>query len=184
MTRRKRKNVFKYVIFLVLIGLVALGGFLIWQNIPKEEPKDDTETINTTTQTIKNDEIKTEENKVENNKDKVEVYKNKVEQFDGGNPNENTTISGAITYAGVVDDSLMIRANIDQYLTGGECKLQIIKDGSVIYNETAEIADSAATATCKGFNVAASGLGSGKVSINILVTSGEKTGTIKGEATL
>lgn len=89
-----------------------------------------------------------------------------------------------ITYAGVSGGDLIVRVNIDQYLAGGTCKLKLLGSGGASYEETVDIADSAATATCKGFNVATTKIPSGKVSISILVTSGAKTGTIEGEVNL
>ena len=108
----------------------------------------------------------------------------KTEQFDGNDPNLNNGLTGVITYVGVSGGNLIIRVNIDQYLASGNCRLELLRDDNVIYGEVVEIIDSAATATCSGFNVATSGIGNGKTNINILLTSEGKTGIIKGEVNL
>lgn len=185
MTRRKRKNVLKYVIILVLVAFGILGGFLIWQAVSGGDTEnDDVTTIQPTEIEPENHKVENSENKVEISEDKVENYKSKVEKFDGEDPNEKAVLSGVITYAGVNDGNLMVRINIDQYLAGGECKLELSRNGEKIYTESAEIVDSAATSTCKGFNVATANLGNGTINITVFVTSGEKTGTIKGEVIL
>ncbi len=183
MVARKRKNWLKILGFLILITVIVLGGFMIWKsfleekNWPGVEPVDNPG-ANIAVMDAKEDGKKDEENK------KPDLGKEEIKQFDGEDPNNNKTITGAVTYAGVSNGSLIIRVNIDQYLKGGTCRLSLLKGGEIIYNSTAEIIDSAATATCKGFNVSTAELASGVVSIRIDVTSGEKTGTIEGEVSL
>ena len=119
-------------------------------------------------------------------KTSAEPEKKKVEQYDGGDPNEAEGITGAITYAGMSGGVLRVRVNIDQYLTEGKCILHLVKDDYEIYNETVDVIDSAATATCQGFDVAVSSLNgkAGKIGIQINVVSGEKKGKITGEVNI
>ena len=86
-----------------------------------------------------------------------------------------------MTYAGVLGNDLMIRVNIDQYLSGGSCGLSLIRDDVVQYSNVVNVVDSAATATCEGFNVPIAEIGSGSYQIIIKITSGEKVGVIRGE---
>lgn len=181
MTVRTRKNWIKYVLVAILIIVLAIGGVMIWKSFQTPEENSGRETMPAQSTIPKNDDTNVKKDENETNEKKVEK---KVEQFDGEDPNEKAELTGVITYAGVNDGSLMIRVNIDQYLAGGMCKLKIIGSSGVAYEETVEVADSAATATCKGFNVATTKLPSEKVNISILVTSGNKTGTIKGEVSL
>lgn len=187
MTGRKRKNWVKYVGGLILVVVLVGGGFLVWKNLgAKDEPQESKgaeQLVGTRLEDEKKDEPeKKEETKTEESK--VDTGKEEIKQFDGGDPNISEKLTGVITYAGVSDGNLMVRVNIDQYLTEGTCKLELVRGESVVYDETVGVIDSAATATCKGFNVATTGLGSGKLNIRIVVTAGEKTGTIEGEVSL
>jgi len=105
----------------------------------------------------------------------------KIKQYDGSDPNESATLTGAITYAGVAGNDLMVRVNIDQYLDGGECVLNLSKNGGIVYSETVRTITAATTTTCEGFNVATSKLGSGRMNISIKISAGEKKGEINGE---
>ena len=185
MTSRRRKNWLKYIIIVIfLAGLVALG-FAIWKSFQAEEPKSEPGSGEPTAVVTPKSEPEGDDKK-DDKKDETKTaeQKKKVEQFDGEDPNEGEGLTGVITYAGASGGNLVIRVNIDQYLTSGMCKLKLTGNGGAVYEETVEVIDSAATATCKGFNVATSKLPSGKVNISILVTSGEKTGTIEGEVSL
>ncbi len=78
----------------------------------------------------------------------------------------------------------MIRVNIDQYLSGGTCKLTLKQNGNNIYTASAPVIDAASTSTCEGFNVPVSGLPKGAVDVIISVASGNKSGEIVGKANL
>ena len=191
MTRRKRKNWLKYIITLVLLAVFVGGGFLIWQNWSLEGENNQDKNAKVIDEAEKNhkiesekDKVESSEHKVEDSEDKVEILKEEVKQFDGENPNEKDEITGVVTYAGMNGDNLMIRVNIDQYLADGNCVLKLLKNNETVYEEIVGVIDAVATATCKGFNVAKSDFMNGKISIKILVTSGEKTGTIEGEVNL
>ena len=105
-------------------------------------------------------------------------------QYDGTNPNLNDVITGAITYAGVSNDELVIRVNIDQYLNQGTCNLILSRDGVDVYGREAAIIDSASTSTCEGFNIPLSELTTGKYQVRIKLSSERKTGLIMGEASV
>lgn len=185
MTSRRRKNWLKYIIIVIFLAVLCGGGFMIWKSFKTEELKVDPGTAEpvVTPVIVPESDDKKEDKKEETGTVEKKVEK-KVEQFDGGDPNDREELTGVITYAGVSSGNLVIRVNIDQYLTSGTCKLKITGNDGAVYEETVAAVDSAATATCKGFNVATNKLPSGKLSISILVTSGGKTGTIEGEVSL
>lgn len=182
MTRRKRKNIVNYVAVIIVAGLLVGVSCVIWMNFSGKEKIDssDDKTV------IEEVEVKTKA-EVEKEQEEIkqdEIVKEKVKQYDGANPNESEKLTGVITYAGVNDGILMVRVNIDQYLANGKCRLELSRDNVVIYGEEADVVDSATTATCKGFNVPTDNLGNGKISISVIVTADNKTGTINGEVNL
>ena len=179
--RRKRNNSWiSWILLLTLLIGAAIVVFLVRDSIfgdKKEEP-----TIEVGNIVIEqNDSIK-EEPKIEVEAPQPE--KEEVVSYDGDNPNKEDDLTGVVTYADIVDGVLMIRVNIDQFLSQGTCKLVLEKDGVAQYEEIARITDSAATATCEGFNVSAGTLEGGNYKIIIKLESGEKKGIINGEVSL
>ena len=180
---KRRKRSYKWiswVLFLVLLIGAAIVVFLVRDSIfgeKKEEPTIEAENI----VIEQNDSIK-EEPKIEAEAPQPE--KEEVVSYDGDNPNKEDDLTGVVTYAGIVDEVLMIRVNIDQFLSQGTCKLVLEKDGATRHEEMAQIVDSAATATCEGFNVSAGTLEGGNYKIIIKLESGEKNGIINGEVSL
>ena len=108
----------------------------------------------------------------------------KVTQYEGEDPNKAEELSGVVTMASVVDGTLMIRTNIDQYLGAGSCELQILRGGEVIYSSTANIVAAASTATCQGFDVPVAAVGSGEAQIIINLNAEGKNGTMNSEVNI
>ena len=106
--------------------------------------------------------------------------KPKVVQYDGEDPNSSNELSGVITYAGIIGDNLTIRVNIDQYLDDGECRLDLMRSGVLIYEKATEIVGNVSTASCDGFDVPIDRIGEGAVEIEIHLDSNGKTGVIRG----
>jgi len=102
----------------------------------------------------------------------------KVTQYEGENPNTKDSLTGNIVYAGPAGNTLMIRVDIDQYVTG-TCQLTL--SGTTNYEATANLIADVSTSTCAGFDIPLSSLTSGHYYINIRLTAGDKTGTITGE---
>ena len=173
--RRKRsKKWISRLLFLILLVVAVVVCYFVWDgyfrdNEPKKE-RDETPVVK-----------QTEEKKEETSKEEESVKKEEAVQYDGENPNENEGLTGAITYLGVSGNDLVVRVNIDQYLTGGSCEINVVRGGGVLHTELVPIINSAATSTCQGFNVPVSGLGAGKVQVIINMISGEKTGMVSGE---
>ncbi len=112
------------------------------------------------------------------------VEKEKTIQYEGDDPNASESLTGAITYAGVSGSELVIRTNIDQYLTTGECELVLESGGTVIYNTEVSIISSVATSVCDGFNVPVSALGGGEIDIIIKIGSDERKGLLQGKVNI
>ena len=191
MTARRRKRNKRWVYWLVVLALVAVAagvGYKVWDEYfrngddsgvdaggekPVEKP------------TEKPVEKPVDEPQKPDEKPKEEETPPAKPQYDGGDPNAASDLTGVVTYAGVNDGVLMVRVNIDQYLAGGNCVLTLMQDGAALYKETAEVIDLAATSTCEGFNVPVGKInGDGKVGIRIMVESGGKSGIIEGEVNI
>lgn len=128
---------------------------------------------------------KKEEKKEESAKaEETTSQKEEVKQYDGENPNTAETLTGVISYAGVSGDNLLVRVNIDQYLSNGSCKLALTRDGNIIYSATGAIESSVSTSTCDGFNVPVSEIGNGNFKIEVALESDNKYGKIVGEVTI
>lgn len=168
------------MIFLALLAGAGAVCYFVWDGYFRDKSGDaveDLDAANVVTVTTQTTE------KAQGDETEV-VEKEKVIQYDGEDPNLAEGLTGAITYAGVSGDVLMIRVNIDQYLAGGSCVLSVAEFGEVIYTDTAEIVDSAATATCEGFNVPVAAIGEGEFVITVNLESGGKTGVISGGASV
>ena len=186
MAQKKKNQKKTWVIVLVVVVLLAgvgTGTFFALKGID-EQKNDNTEV---TDDNQKKEEIKNEDSSKTNSSSEDnsgESEKPKVVQYDGDDPNKAETLSGAITFAGVADVTLMIRVNIDQYLESGTCELTLRKGGDTIYNSIASIIGGPSTATCEGFDVPAAGLGGGRIQIEINLSAGERNGVIRGEANI
>lgn len=175
--KRKKSNkkwIF-WVLMLVLFVAAAAVCYLVWNSYFRDKKED---------KSVEEEQSLVEESEKseDSSEEAVEVVeKKKVVQYEGEDPNEKEELTGVVTYAGVNGDNLMIRVNIDQYLDSGVCELSLVQ-GGVVYSDTANIVGSVTTATCEGFNVPVSRLSGGNYGIVIRISSGDKAGTINGEA--
>ena len=103
------------------------------------------------------------------------------EKYEGADPNASGSITGAITAARFSSDKLIIRVNIDQYLSSGTCTLTL-SDGTNQLTKTANLVPVASTSSCEGFDIQSSELSnfSRPITININLASSNKAGTITG----
>lgn len=189
--RKRKKNKKRLFWFLMLILLVAAAVvvYFVWDGYFKGKDgskKESSQEAEKVEERIESEEgsadarIKEGRGQLE---DEVEDGK-EIVQYDGENPNKAESISGVVTYAGVSGERLMIRVNIDQFLDDGECILNLVRNGSTIYSDTARVVGNVATATCEGFDVPVDGIGGGVTDIMITINSGEKTEAITGKVEL
>ena len=183
-TKKKKQNKIIPVI-LVIFGLAAVAG-LVFLAFKLFNKNDQSQEINNTSVNVQANNNQTQTPAVpENTEPSPEpfVEKEPVIQYSGDNPNDSEVISGAITYASVSNDNLVIRVNIDQYISEGNCTLSLVGTNTSVI-DTARVIDSASTSTCEGFNVPLSKIKDQSIDIYIEVQSSTKTGVIKGEATI
>jgi len=183
--KRKKQNKQWLCWGLVLIVVIAavIAGVVVWQAGSTEDKHYEEQTSDI------NEQEEVQENSTEAVTENAElksegVEKKKVVQYDGDDPNEAESLSGVITRADVTGQNLVIRVNIDQYLGSGRCELSLVKGGTTIYTDTADVVGVASTSTCEGFDIPVSGLGGGNIQINIKVSADGREGTIRGEVNI
>lgn len=170
----KRKRDFrwiKWLLFLVLLGVAITVVVLVKNNYFSEKQE------NTVRQSENSD--KPEEKP---NEDKLEEQKQeeKVPQYDGESPNKSETLTGLITYADIINEELVIRVNIDQFLQSGNCNLTMSRNGATYYTQSVGIQESVTTSTCDGYKIPVSELSKGDFQVEIDLESDGKSGKIVG----
>ncbi|MBR2767267.1 hypothetical protein IKD67_04280 [Candidatus Saccharibacteria bacterium] len=177
----RRRNNRKWIIggvILALLIVVGVGTAIIWNNEHQEtEQNNETEK----TEDKKKDDTERHDGETEEEYSERMAEQKRIKQYEGEDPNKAEELTGVITYAGINEGVLMIRVNVDQFLSEGNCALSLMRNGDVIYSVDAKIIAEVSTSTCDGFSVPISGLGSGATDIVIKLSAGGKTGTIRGE---
>ena len=186
----KRKNKKQNKILPVILAAVAGRVFAVFKVFNLEKLFNKPEEIRQTSTSVAQEQGPSE--KIVNSlpastqgEPKPQDYQEKqpVTQFSGEDPNNGGGISGAITYTGISNDTLIIRVNLDQYIREGNCILTV-SGAQTNYTEAARVMDSASTSTCEGFNVPLSFIKDKAVNIIIEVKSDDKSGVIKGQASV
>lgn len=190
MVKRRRKNK-KWIYGIVILVLLIIAGavtYAVWNAYFNKgvdnDSEQETSEIDQKEEDKKGDKADGEESGEEAVEIEREKEKESVAAYEGSDPNKADELTGALTYAAVSGEYLMIRVNIDQYLSGGSCEIVLTKNGGVVYRETANIVSAASTATCEGFNVPVSAVGAGGFGVEIRLNSGDKTGVIKGTVSI
>ncbi len=176
-------------IFLVsAVGGGVVAAIVVNNNTGEEEVAETKESHDENDEEEKDGEgaeVETEEgNDVNEAKINEQGEKQKVPQYEGDDPNDSENLTGTISYAGVNGEKWMVRVNINQYLTEGQCELNVYQGETVVYNNTANIVGVASTSTCEGFDVPVSRLPKGVLNIKINISAGGKTGVIEGETNI
>ena len=183
MPRRKRTHkVRTFIFFLVLIAAAGIIGFLVYQSYFAKSPEPTQDQTPTVQQATTKSVTTTATQNASESTTAPEPDKTPA-KYDGNSPNNNSSLTGAITYARKNGNKLTIRINIDQYLTAGSCNLILSQNNSSVYVDSAHIIDGASTSTCAGFDIPVDNL-SGHYIITVNLDSSGKTGQIRGEVTL
>lgn len=184
MSTRKKTNWIKIILILALIIAAGVVCFFVWKAYFSGDSagnKKDDESAAIDDKDDKKEEKKEEKEETEPEK---KDEKEKVPQYDGDDPNEKDQLTGVITYAGVLNQNLVIRVNIDQYVASGKCTLALRREGATIYSAEAPIVDSASTSTCEGFDISVKALDPGPTNIIIYINGDGKTGELTKEINL
>lgn len=180
----------KPVFFLILAVLIAGGVFagLYFSKKPAEPTQEESSESN-------DSKSKTDKNEKTDNKTKEDTSSssetptsstspdNKTPaQYEGNDPNLGDSLTGFLSTARFDGDKLVVRVSIDQYLSSGTCALTLSDASGNHLEKTARLIPNASTSTCEGFDIAGSETAnlSRPINIEINLTSGDRTGTIKG----
>lgn len=101
--------------------------------------------------------------------------------YEGESPDLSENLTGSINYTGVSGDKLIVRTTINQSLSSGLCEISLV-NGSATITRTSNIIPNPSSSSCEGFDIPTSELGSGNWEIMIKITSGDKSGVLKGTA--
>lgn len=177
MPRRKRDfRWVKWLLFLVLIIVAVIVVILVKNNYFGEKQENNTQHSEDTN---KPEDKKPEEGSNETNTEES-GKEEKAPQYEGESPNKSENLTGLITYADVIDNELVIRVNIDQFLQSGNCNLTMSRNGVTYYSQSVGIQESVTTSTCDGYKIPVSELSKGDFQVEIDLESDGKSGKITG----
>ena len=183
--KRKTKLTPQKTVRIGLILLLIVGVLFVAKEIINHYIEEQKESFPEASQEEGKPEEKKEEKKTEEKTENLEQTEEtkSTQNFDGEDPNKKTELTGVITTARVSDNNLIIRVEIDQFLTSGTCDLNLSKEEKT-YSENVSIFADASTSTCEGFNVPVSKLENGNWKIKIKLSSNDKAGQIEGEVNI
>lgn len=182
----KRRRNFRPLIFAGLIIVAIIVAVVVFINLTKKSDTAKNSETGIETETKKAEESakteeKTAENSAETKKDE-ELDGKTPSQGEGEDANSLGELTGAVNYAAVEGEELVIRVTIDQYLASGVCSLHLESPlTGDTYDVASEIAPAAATSSCAGFNVPLSSLMTGEYNITVELSAGGKTGRVAGK---
>ena len=186
--RRSRLSPLKLLFWLILICLAGFVFFMMYRfffdknfDLPSTA-SEIAETKESKTQEVSTELKEKEETHKETESSEPSDNKTPI-QNEGTDPNTLEELTGYITSANKVGNALVIRVNINQYLSSGTCTLNLEKNGTVV-EKTAAIFPTASTSSCEGFDVPTSELSEGNWKVTISLSSNGKTGTITGSTKL
>ena len=186
--RKRSKKWIYWVVVLVLVVVAGVVAYLVWNNYFANKSDNTTEPETTSKEETPEKTPDTKKSNTDNTDTEdytePEQEKEKVLTYEGGDPNKAEELTGALTFASVEGDYLLLRVNIDQYLNSGTCQLSLSQNGGIVYSESANITSAASTATCEGFNVPLSALGTGDFEVVVHLDSAGKSGFIRGGVTI
>lgn len=186
--RKTKKPLIITIAVLLAIIIAALLWYYAFSSKNTSDNTDDKTKTSTSQQPEENKSQDGSEKSADNNKKKTEdgtaqsveheKEKDLPQLYEGENASESGGLTGVITAKSVTGSTLIIRNTIDQLVGSGSCDLTMTS-GSKTITKTAEIVQNPSSSTCAGFDVPVSELGSGRWDIEIKVSSGDKSMTLK-----
>lgn len=180
-SHKKRVQKIRMIIFICLLAAFSAGAY-IYIAKPFETTPDTAEKTKTSTKKPQKSQKKAQTKQSQQSTEKPVAPSKTPPKYEGPDPNTLDKITGSLTHVSVNSDNLVIRANIDQTISG-ECKLTLSNSNKTVI-KTAPTVNNPSSSSCQGFDVPVSELGSGNWQIKIVVTANHKTGTISGSTNI
>ena len=110
-------------------------------------------------------------------------------RYEGGNIQDNETLTGAINGISVAGNNLSIRVTINQYISDpdGRCELTLTSPSGATYDYWSELVQNPQSTSCYGWDIPLSDLGgsvSGHWTVKVVVNGDGRTGTFTQEVDL
>lgn len=191
--KRHRYGPIVVVLFLILIAAAGVVGYKVIKSF--DDPilkKPDASTQDNTKPDEKQPDDKSSD---EQNSDKGQAKKEETPareneksnpKYEGGDVNNENSLTGIVNYVGLSEDTVMIRVAIDQTVSRGTCDFTLTSPSGKVYTFSNSTTSGPSSTYC-GLNKLFADLGgeSGtwKISATIKSSSG-KSGTIHGEGVL
>lgn len=185
---RHKKTAIFVVGIIILAVAVAVLGFFIAKTITEKNANSSTPTKIQSSEKSKTDlpqestipDTSTNTNATE--REKIEPNPQTPPQYEGENPNNLDTLTGAISFIGETGGVFSVRVSIDQSVTG-TCEFNIVSSNGVTYNESVNTELGPTSTFC--VYTGSTPVTSGKWTANIKVKSSDgRSGTIQGDTNI
>ncbi len=172
--KQKKIGEFKFsYIFLMLVFAAGITFLALSLFVPKKAKSDDD-----TLSTVINETEK--KNKTESDENGNENPDNTPKQFEG-EKEKTDTIDAEIAMNDVSDGKYTLQISIYELLGEGTCKLHMeTKKGDTVDRTAKIITIGPDSSSCDGFEISTSGISSGAYDFTVTMTSGNKSGSVKG----
>lgn len=181
----RHKNTAGLVLVVVILAVAAAAASFFVAKLITEQNRNNENSSNTSNsdanQTSQaNQSSDNSGSSSDNQTKKVEPNPQTPPQYEGENPNNLETLTGAVSYIGASDNAFSVRIAIDQSISGS-CEFTIKNPNGVVYTDTVST-DAGPTSTFCIYDASVP-LVSGEWTASVKVTSSDgRTGTITGDA--
>ena len=175
--KQKKTAEFKFsYIFLILVFVAGITFLALSLFVPKKSKGDDGDTLSTAiNETEKKNKTESDENGSENPENAPKQFEGEKDKTDKG------TIDAEIAVNDVSDGKYTLQVSIYELLNEGTCKLHMeTKNGDTVDRSAKIVTIGPDSSSCDGFEISTSGISSGTYNFTVTMTSGDKTGSVKG----
>lgn len=176
----------KTIIITIVIVSILLVASLIWYYVfssrdsgeAQNATESQQEQASNDKQGVKKTNTKDSDNKPGSQSVPHEREKELPQLYEGGNDDVSSGLTGIITAKSVTGEILVIRNTINQMVSGGACQLSLVSGGKTV-TKSAEIIQNPSSSACAGFDIPVAELGPGEWSLELTISSGDKSMTLK-----
>lgn len=169
----KSMYVFLIPVFVAGITFLCLSAF-----IPKKTDNNEDDKLSTA---VNNDSPKSStESKNNETEESGENPDKTPKQYEDENK-DTSSINASITKNEVVGGKYLLRVTIYEILNSGSCKLHMETSHGDSLDRSADIISVGAdSSSCEGFDIPVEGISNGVYNFTVSLSSGDKTGSVKG----